>query len=206
MFALPNSLRICLPLFFPRSAMLALPRWKIRRRSKMRPQRCWRLRRSAISKIPSQSLPRLSPRAGFGLQYRSLRPTNGLPACSLGWRTSSSLLEFNKVICAAAHQVRFQLRLAAGEAGLPCFDSAFANFKDEEGFVREAQMARSLGFAGKSCIHPGQIALANRIFSPSSEEIAAALRCVKRHARHDGRVRCVCIGWAHGRCAIHQKG
>ena len=79
----------------------------------------------------------------------------------------------------AAHQVRFRLRLAAGEAGVPCFDSAFSNFKDEEGYVREAEMARSLGFAGKSCIHPDQIALANRIFSPSPEEIAAALRCVE---------------------------
>jgi citrate lyase subunit beta / citryl-CoA lyase len=80
---------------------------------------------------------------------------------------------------AAARQVRFQLRLAAGEAGLSCFDSAFVNFKDEQGFVREAQIARSLGFAGKSCIHPSQIALANEIFSPSPEEIAAAMRCVE---------------------------
>lgn len=80
---------------------------------------------------------------------------------------------------AADRQVRFQLRLAAGEAGVPCFDSAFVNFKNEEGFVGEAQVARSLGFAGKSCIHPSQIALANEIFSPSSEEIAAAMRCVE---------------------------
>ena len=40
-------------------------------------------------------------------------------------------------------------------------------------------MARDLGFAGKSCIHPDQIAPANRIFSPTPEEIAAAFRCVE---------------------------
>ncbi len=80
---------------------------------------------------------------------------------------------------AATHQVRLQLRLAAGEAGIPCFDSAFANFKDEEGFIREAQVARSLGFGGKSCIHPGQIEAANRIFSPRAEEIADAARCLE---------------------------
>lgn len=79
----------------------------------------------------------------------------------------------------AAHQVRFKLRLAAGEAGVPCFDSAFSNFKDERGFIREAEMARNLGFSGKSCIHPNQIAPTNRIFSPSPEEIAASLRCVQ---------------------------
>ena len=89
---------------------------------------------------------------------------------------------------AATYQVRLQLRLAAGEAGVPCFDSAFANFKDEEGFIREAHVARSLGFAGKSCIHPGQIEAANRIFSPSAEEVAAAVRCLDaaRAAATDG--------------------
>jgi citrate lyase subunit beta/citryl-CoA lyase len=40
-------------------------------------------------------------------------------------------------------------------------------------------MARNLGFAGKSCIHPCQVELANRIFSPSSEEVAAAERCLQ---------------------------
>ena len=78
----------------------------------------------------------------------------------------------------AAQYVRLQLRIAAGEAGIPCFDSAFANFKDGDGFIREAEDARNLGFAGKSCIHPGQIELANRIFAPSEEVVAAAARCV----------------------------
>ena len=79
----------------------------------------------------------------------------------------------------AAHQVRLRLRLAAGEAGVPCYDTAFPDFKDEEGFAREAMTARSLGFAGKSCIHLGQIAVANRIFSPDAGQIAASSRIVK---------------------------
>jgi citrate lyase subunit beta/citryl-CoA lyase len=79
----------------------------------------------------------------------------------------------------AAYQVRLQLRFAAGEAGIPCFDSAFANFKDEDGFNREAMEARSLGYSGKSCIHPGQIAAANRIFSPGADEIAESIRIVE---------------------------
>jgi len=88
-------------------------------------------------------------------------------------------LEIQQNDLAATHLVRLQLRFAAGEAGIACFDSAIANFKNEEGFIREAEVARSLGFSGKSCIHPSQVALANRIFSPSSEEIAAAMRCVE---------------------------
>lgn len=79
----------------------------------------------------------------------------------------------------AGYQVRFMLRLSAGEAGVPCFDSAYADIEDEVGFMREANMARSLGFAGKSCIHPRQVALVNRVFSPQPEEIAWSLRILK---------------------------
>lgn len=79
----------------------------------------------------------------------------------------------------AAEQIRLRIRLAAAETSLPCFDSAFADFKSDEGFAREAADARKLGFEGKSCIHPSQIATANRVFSPSEEEIAEARRIVE---------------------------
>lgn len=79
----------------------------------------------------------------------------------------------------AGHQVRLMLRLSAAEAGIACFDSAYPDIEDEASFVREANMARSLGFAGKSCIHPRQVPLANRIFSPQPEEIARSLRILK---------------------------
>ena len=39
-------------------------------------------------------------------------------------------------------------------------------------------MARRLGYLGKSCIHPKQVALANEVFQPDAQEIAAARRIV----------------------------
>ncbi|WP_211464617.1 HpcH/HpaI aldolase/citrate lyase family protein [Collimonas silvisoli] len=80
---------------------------------------------------------------------------------------------------AAIQQAMFGLRIAAGEAGVFAYDSAFANIKDEAGFRAEAQLARLMGFLGKSCIHPSQIALANDVFRPSDEEIAHAVRVVE---------------------------
>jgi citrate lyase subunit beta/citryl-CoA lyase len=77
---------------------------------------------------------------------------------------------------AAAQNVRLQLRLAAGEAELPCFDGAFSDIEDIHGFTEDARVARSLGFSGKSCIHPRQIATANQMFSPTAEEVAGAQR------------------------------
>lgn len=78
----------------------------------------------------------------------------------------------------AKQQVRFAVRLAAAEAGVPAYDGAFVRIDDPEGFRAEAQAAQRLGFAGKSCIHPSQIVLANSAFRPSADEIAHALRVV----------------------------
>jgi citrate lyase subunit beta/citryl-CoA lyase len=50
---------------------------------------------------------------------------------------------------------------------------------DPDGFTREAETARRLGFIGKSCIHPTQVPLANAVFRPSDLEIAAAARVVE---------------------------
>jgi citrate lyase subunit beta/citryl-CoA lyase len=79
---------------------------------------------------------------------------------------------------AALHAVMLQLRLAAGEAGVFAYDAAFARFADAEGFRAEAGLARRLGYLGKSCIHPSQVALANDVFRPSDDEIAHARRVV----------------------------
>ena len=78
---------------------------------------------------------------------------------------------------ALAH-IRLGVRLAAAEAGVPAYDGAFAAVKDPEGFRAECEAARRHGFAGKSCIHPSQIALANESFRPRPAEIERARRIV----------------------------
>jgi len=76
--------------------------------------------------------------------------------------------------------LQFQLgvRLAAGEAGVFAYDSAFANIKDTEALRREAETARRLGYLGKSAIHPSQVPIINAAFRPSDAEIAHSLRVV----------------------------
>ena len=74
----------------------------------------------------------------------------------------------------AVAQVQLTLRLAAGEAGVWACDAAFAELHDEAGYNAEAQQARKLGFIGKSCVHPRQVALANAAFNPTVEEVAHA--------------------------------
>lgn len=68
--------------------------------------------------------------------------------------------------------------LAARAAEIPVFDGVFNNLEDLDGFAAEAEEGRSLGFDGKSLIHPSQIGPCNRAFSPSAEEVDRALRLV----------------------------
>ena len=79
---------------------------------------------------------------------------------------------------AAVHAAMFATRMAAGEAGIFAFDAAFADIADMQGFRAEARRARDLGFLGKSCIHPSQIAMANEVFCPTAAEIAHAQKVV----------------------------
>ncbi len=63
--------------------------------------------------------------------------------------------------------------------GLRARDSAYADFKNPEGFRAAAMRARALGFQGKSAIHPSQVSICNEVFSPSPEEVEWAENVVR---------------------------
>jgi citrate lyase subunit beta/citryl-CoA lyase len=80
-----------------------------------------------------------------------------------------------------------QVKFAAAEAGVEAFDSAFANIQNTQGFLEEAELAARLGYVGKSCIHPSQVAMANEAFRPSDEAIAHALRILEAAKEADAK-------------------
>lgn len=73
---------------------------------------------------------------------------------------------------------RAQVALAGRLAEVALYDQVVTRFDHDERFSREATEARNLGYVGKMCIHPRQVALANAAFSPSPEEVATAARLV----------------------------
>ncbi len=82
------------------------------------------------------------------------------------------------------HAAQYALRMAAAEAGVLAYDAAFPGLDDEAGFRAEAESSRALGYVGKSCVHPRQVAWANAVFAPTSEEVEAARQVVD--AARDG--------------------
>lgn len=67
----------------------------------------------------------------------------------------------------------------AGRAyDLDVIDGVYNAFQDQDGFHEECLQGRTLGMDGKTVIHPTQIAIANEVFGPSAEEVAAAEKIV----------------------------
>jgi citrate lyase subunit beta / citryl-CoA lyase len=61
--------------------------------------------------------------------------------------------------------------LGARAAGKLIVDGVYNNVKDPEGFEAECLQGKQLGFDGKTLIHPGQVEICNRLFSPSETEV-----------------------------------
>jgi citrate lyase beta subunit len=76
------------------------------------------------------------------------------------------------------HYAMQRIVVAARAAGLRVLDGPVADYGDEEGLRRSCLIARSLGFDGKWCIHPAQIAVVNETFSPTDHEVEWAKKVV----------------------------
>ncbi|PID57057.1 citrate lyase subunit beta [candidate division KSB3 bacterium] len=67
---------------------------------------------------------------------------------------------------------------AARSAGIYALDTVFADLEDEDGFRKEVQLIKQLGFDGKSIISPRQIAIVHEEFSPTRRDIEHARRVI----------------------------
>ncbi|MDQ4018206.1 MAG: CoA ester lyase [Actinomycetota bacterium] len=79
---------------------------------------------------------------------------------------------------------RSLLVLDSAAAGLRApFDLVHLALDDVEGLEAECRLARSLGFRGKVCVHPAQVEVVNRVFSPTRDELERARRVVEAYDR-----------------------
>ncbi|MEE2860982.1 MAG: L-malyl-CoA/beta-methylmalyl-CoA lyase [Pseudomonadota bacterium] len=72
------------------------------------------------------------------------------------------------------HWAQTAIVAACRTHGLLPVDGPFGDFSDTEGFVAQARRSATLGMVGKWAIHPSQIALANKVFSPDEAAVAEA--------------------------------
>jgi citrate lyase beta subunit len=100
---------------------------------------------------------------------------------------------------------RSALLLAARAAEVEVFDTPYFDYRDDKGLEASARRARGLGFDGKTAVHPGQVAILNRVFTPDEDEVARARRIVDaldeaaRHGRGVATVDGEMVEALHGR-------
>ncbi|MGH7933455.1 MAG: HpcH/HpaI aldolase/citrate lyase family protein [Candidatus Binataceae bacterium] len=81
------------------------------------------------------------------------------------------------------HYARSKIVVAARAAGIDAVDGPFADFKNPEGYRKEAIRSSTMGFIGKWAIHPTQIDIANELYSPTKEEVDRARRLAAAYAK-----------------------
>lgn len=85
--------------------------------------------------------------------------------------------------------------LGAAAAGVTPIETIMGDFRDLDGLERRARMVGRDGYRGMLAIHPAQVEVINRSFTPSEEEIAEAHEIVRLFEDNPGAGT---IGWRKG--------
>ncbi len=86
---------------------------------------------------------------------------------------------------AALLHARSELVLAA-RGRIELIDVPEIDVTADSRLTRETAMVRSMGFTGRACIHPRQVAIVNEAFAPSPDEVAHARSVVETFAASKG--------------------
>lgn len=82
-----------------------------------------------------------------------------------------------------AFQTALQLSIAAARAyGLTAIDGVYNEIKNEDGLIFECEQGSTLGFDGKTLIHPSQLETTNRVFAPSPADVEQAKAVIEAFA------------------------
>ena len=79
------------------------------------------------------------------------------------------------------HAAMLTLVAAARAHGLRAIDGPYGAYKDAAGLERSCRIALALGFEGKQCIHPAQLAPVNAAFTPPPAAVAHAERVLEAY-------------------------
>lgn len=111
--------------------------------------------------------------------------------------TTDMRITLNQPIGEELKWPRARVACAARAAGVIAIDSPYVAYKDTEGFEKDTQYGRALGFEGRMLIHPSQIEPSHRIYTPEPARVEWARDVVKIFEEE---------GIAKGSAAVAYKG
>lgn len=74
---------------------------------------------------------------------------------------------------------RTKIPIDAHASGVAAIDAIWQDLKDSKGFEKDCKLGKSLGYSGKSIIHPDQISVVHKLFHPNKSEILWAEKVCK---------------------------
>jgi citrate lyase subunit beta / citryl-CoA lyase len=74
---------------------------------------------------------------------------------------------------------RNAIALAGNARKIDILDTPFTHVGDDEGLIQDTNKAKSIGFTGKTCIHPNQIEIVNEVFTPKPEDVSKARQLIR---------------------------
>ena len=90
-------------------------------------------------------------------------------------------IEYTKGNPLGAKYSRYKIPVVATAAGVYAIDGIWQDVKDKSGLRKDCKIGRSLGYVGKSVIHPDQVETVHKIFHPNKTEVAWAKLVVKTY-------------------------
>lgn len=124
------------------------------------------------------------------LDVREIATSPRVNGLLLGAEDLSSDLEVSRTLAGdEIFYARSMIAISCRAYNIDAIDTPFTDVRNEEGLLADSQKARGLGMNAKACIHPNQIDIVNKIFSPSKEQIEQALRILKafENAQKEGK-------------------
>ena len=88
---------------------------------------------------------------------------------------------------------RSAVATAAAAFGLQAIDTVYTDLTDDTGLAAECEAIRKMGFRGKLAVHPRQVEIINRAFTPDLTQVAAARRLIAVFKAHQRAGRGVCV-------------
>jgi len=133
-------------------------------------QRCGRVVGSVVL------LPLIEQPEAIGNAFAIARSTKRIGGIAFGHGDFSAAMGIKAApsVDGIVLHARCQVVMAAKAAGVTPIDNVYLDIPDVEGLTAETRQGKQLGYEGKACIHPTQVAPVNAVYTPTAEEVAYA--------------------------------
>ena len=133
-------------------------------------QRCGRVAGSVVL------LPLIEQPEAIGNAFAIARSTKRIGGIAFGHGDFSAAMGIKAApsVDGIVLHARCQVVMAAKAAGVTPIDNVYLDIPDVEGLTAETRQGKQLGYEGKACIHPTQVAPVNAVYTPTAEEVAYA--------------------------------